>query len=116
MDDILRREIESQLSLETELLLRKLGSESAIGSVPGTARDGKAILENAKRKLRDKLCADDRVRNTYSASDSSRVLLVAAVLDCVGGAITGVSPLTVAVLLVREGIETVCKDVWRNEA
>jgi hypothetical protein len=43
MDQLLLREIESQLSLDTDLLLRMLGSERTLGTTPGTARDGKVL-------------------------------------------------------------------------
>jgi len=112
MDKLLLREIESQLSMNTDLLLCMLGAEQALGATPGTIRDGRVILENAKRMLRDRICTDEKVRKLHRTSGDSKVLLVAAVLDCIAGAVTGVSPITVSVLLVKEGLETVCKKVW----
>ncbi len=114
MDSLILREIETQLAMDTDLLLRMLGAEQALGATPGTSRDGRVILENAKRKLRDQICADTKVHTVHKATENSRVLLVAAVLDCIAGAVTGVSPITIAVLLVKEGLETLCKEAWAN--
>lgn len=114
MDQLVIREIESQLSMDADLLLRMLGASHAIGATPGTSRDGKAILDNARRTLRERICADETVFNAHKAAVNSRVLLVAAVLDCIAGVITGVSPITVSVLLVKEGLETLCKEAWSN--
>jgi hypothetical protein len=115
VEPILIREIESQLSLDTDLLLRMLGAELALGATPGSSRDGRVILENAKRTLRERVCADGRVSEAHRATGNSRVLLVAAVLDCIAGAVTGVSPITVSVLLVKEGIESLCKEAWASD-
>ena len=38
--------------------------------------------------------------------------LVAAVIDVIAGAVTGVSPITVAVLLVKEGLGALCREIW----
>jgi hypothetical protein len=112
MDQLVIREIESQLSMDADLLLRMLGAAQTLGATPSTSRDGKAILANAKRTLRERICADKAVHSAHRAAGNSRVLLVAAVVDCIAGAVTGVSPITVAVLLVKEGLGTMCKEVW----
>lgn len=115
MDPLISREIESQLSLDTDLLLRMLGASHAIGATPGTSRDGRVILDNARRTLRARICSDKRVRSTHEAAGNTKVQLVAAILDCIGGTVTGVSPITVSVLLVKEGLEALCRETWSNE-
>lgn len=112
MDELVRMEIESQLSLDPDLLLRVLGASQTLGATPGTSRDGRVILENAKRTLRDRLCASELVRTTHDGASNTKVQLVAAVIDVVAGAVAGVSPITVAVLLVKEGLGTLCRDIW----
>lgn len=108
MDDIVKAEIESQLTLDTDLLLQILGSSLSIGASPGTSTDGRAILANVKRTHRERICADVKVQAARKYSTHSKVLLVAAVVDCIAGAVTGVSPITVAVLIVREGLDSLC--------
>ena len=115
MNDLVQREIESQLSLDTDLLLRMLGAAHALGATPGTSRDGKVILENARRTLRKRICTDPKVQAAHAGATNTKVQLVAAVIDCIAGAVTGVSPITVSVLLVKEGLETLCKEAWGNE-
>ena len=115
MDQLILREIESQLSVDTELLLRLLGSSQSMGATPATPQDGEVILENAKRTLREQICLAEGVKAAHATTGNSKVLLVAAIVDCIAGATTGVSPVTVAVLLVTEGIDTFCKDLWSDE-
>jgi len=112
MDELIIREIESQISLDSDLLFKMLGAQQAQGASPGTGRDGRSILENAKRILRDRVCADLRIRELHTATGNTRVQLAAAVLDCIAGAVNGVSPITVSVLLVKEGLGALCKEAW----
>jgi hypothetical protein len=109
--ELVQTEIERQLRLDNNTLLLLLASET-IGATEPTSRDGRVILDNVKRNYRRKICEDERVRKAHSLTDNSRVLLVSALLDCIGGAITGVSPITVCVLLVKEGLDTLCADAW----
>ena len=115
MDDIVLREIESQLTVDTDLLLRMLGSSQSMGATPASSRDGKMILENAKRTLRETICADKSVKAIHATSANAKVQLAAAILDCIAGVVISVSPITVSVLLVKEGIDTLCKDAWLRE-
>ena len=114
MDPLVLREIETQLSLDTGLLLRMLGASHALGATPGTTRDGQVILENARGTLRERICSDATVKATQRLAGNSKVQLAAAVLDCIGGALTGVSPITVSVLLVKEGLDELCMEAWRD--
>lgn len=116
VDQLVLREIENQMSMDTPLLLRMLGTAQSVGASPGTANDGKVILENVRRTVRERMCSDRAVRSAHRATGNSKVVLIAAVADCIAGAITGVSPITVAVLLVREGLEVVCKEIWSVES
>jgi hypothetical protein len=114
MDSLVLREIENQLSLDTDLLLQMLGASQTIGATPGTRRDGKVIIDNIKRKLRERVCADARIRTTYDTTSKPTTQLVAAVLDCIAGAVTGISPITVSVLLVKEGLGKLCQEPWSS--
>lgn len=114
MNDLILKEIESQLSLDSELLYRIIGASQSIGATPGTARDGKVIIENAKRTLKERICTASNVQTVYKTSQNSKVQLAAAILDCIAGAVSGVSPITVAVLLTKEGINLLCEDFWNN--
>jgi len=115
MDPLVLREIESQLSLDTKLLLQMLGESHSLGASVGTSRDGSKILENAKRVLAEDICINKGVRAVYSTAENSTVQLVAAVLDCIAGYVTGISPITVSVLIVKQGVGKLCAEAWRNE-
>lgn len=110
---LLQTEIEHQLTLDIDTLLLLLASET-LGATAPSPGDGRVIVDNVKRSYRQRICQNERIRTLHAVTESSRVLLVSALLDCIGGAITGVSPITVCVLLVKEGIDSLCADVWSD--
>ncbi|WP_375207701.1 hypothetical protein [Hyphococcus sp.] len=116
MDELTLREIESQLALDSELLFRMLGAQQGVGSSRGTNRDGKDVYENIKRSLRVRICTNRRVQTLCGDSATEKTTLVAAVLDCISGPIIGISPITVSVLLVKEGLNNLCADQWSDES
>jgi len=69
----------------------------------------KAWLSERREQLRAEICGSERVRKMLREPRGyDRVLLASAVTDLVAGIVTGVAPATVAVLLVKEGVETLC--------
>lgn len=105
-------EIEQQMKLDTDTLLVMLGTEGSVGATPGTPGDGKIVLENIKKRFKEKICESENVRKAYEKSGASRTVVATAILDCISGALTGVSPITASVLLAREGVGTLCEEIW----
>jgi len=69
----------------------------------------KAWLSEQHEQLRVVICSSERIRQMLRESRGyDRVLLASAIVDLIAGIITGVAPATVAVLLVKEGVETLC--------
>ncbi|WP_128576081.1 hypothetical protein [Paraburkholderia nemoris] len=104
--------ISEKLNLSEDELLRELATGVSKGaSATDLAKRGKEIYGNLKSKLQEKICRSELVRKTFENGD--RVALVAALLDCVAGSITGVSPVTFCVLLAREGVSSLCVASWK---
>lgn len=115
MKDEVLKEIERQMELETDALLVLLASSGTLGASPGTPKDGDRIFRKIKDKVRERLCTDESVIAAYEGGSNSKVLLITAVVDCISGAVIGVSPVTASVLLVREGLDAFCVEVWTGE-
>ena len=69
-------------------------------------------IKSNKKEFAEILCKD---KNIQSLMDNShrlydKILLVSAMSDLLTSTIIGVSPLTVCVLLFKEGIESLCED------
>ena len=72
-------------------------------------------LGGKRKAIAAKVCSDDTVKRvaTEDLSDQ-RVALVLAVADLISSLTLGVSPIIVSVLLVREGLTSLCADKWNN--
>lgn len=111
--------IEELLRSSEEELLVSIGMEINEGSLAlprrrdWLTRSAKRWLKVREDTLRQAICSSDRVRTLVH--DSQDVLLVTAVADLILSICTGVSPITVAALLVRRGISELCMLVWKDE-
>ena len=119
MDKVLIQEIVSTLSLKEEEIFEKIGIEasSVQGAFPPSKQEliaiGKRWWTYHKEQLTNSICDSEAVKKAYNSSDELAVL--AAVLDLISGIAIGISPITVAVLLVKLGIDKTCKNKWENQ-
>lgn len=107
-------EVENALTKSDEELFTQLGSlpmKGAAGSDP--TQRGREIYGNIKRKLGGYVCAAPNVKEIHSASGSSEAKIVAAVTDIILAHVAGISAVSVAVLMFREGLGVICADHWK---
>ncbi|MGV8041425.1 MAG: hypothetical protein AB2L07_15665 [Thermoanaerobaculaceae bacterium] len=115
ISDARTREIERLLSLPTEGLYGMIGHSWATLHpglrLPGSPEEeGQAIFENLLEDLRHKVCVEwDYPRKRKDAALQNTVDLVAAIADIVAGLTIGLPPFVVSVLLVRRGLDALCK-------
>jgi hypothetical protein len=116
MHDTVRLEIETKLNLSADELLSELAAHTVGTAIaPDLKRRGREIYDALKARLLEKICMDPRVTRAYtSVREAGLVVLVAALLDCVSGYISGVSPVTFCVLLAKEGVEHLCESYWHR--
>lgn len=97
--------------LHDDALLVQLADEVAAGVGPldpdRKRRIAKAWLDAQENRLRDAVCDDPRVQ-AARAADSEGLLVAAAIADLVAPLIGGPPAATVAVLLVRRGLDRFC--------
>jgi hypothetical protein len=69
-------------------------------------------LKKKRHKIANYVCSNETIillaSNTTKKQD--KINLILALADLISSLVVGVSPVTVSVLLVREGIKTLCKD------
>ena len=74
----------------------------------GVARDW---LGGKREEIAERVCPNDLVRTLWSRDQKvqDRVTLALAVADLIAGLVIGMSPITVSVLLVKEGLRILCE-------
>lgn len=111
------KEIQAKFELNIDGLLLEIGSDLDRKSI--LPRKPSEIIEIADiwfKKKRNQfatiVCGNEKIKRLQDSSNevNQNVFLAAAVADLISGAITGVSPITVAVLIVKKGLDSICKD------
>lgn len=115
---MIQQEIDSKLEMRESELYSLIAEDILKGSIgmakPHVSKDekillGKSWFENKKHYFQDKICSDETIISLITEDNLKRkVNLISALLDLFAGLLISVSPITVAVLIVQEGIETFC--------
>ncbi len=73
---------------------------------------------SARESLKNTICRSSEVQRLAAAADrkARRVSPVAAIADLLAASFAGLPIITIAVLLVHEGIETLCGEGWRSSS
>lgn len=112
------KEVESLLGQDEKSLYAALGAEligpQAFPTDPGMLiAAARGWLADRKSSIEVAVCLNARVKDLVTNSRKrDRILLVSAVADLISSVVSGVSPVTVSVLLVKEGLETLCDGHW----
>jgi hypothetical protein len=109
LTDETRTAITTALTRRQEDLFEELGVIEGKNALPiDSIRRGREIFENLIGRLRPRICSNRTILIAVEREDE--VALVAGVVDCISGAVTGISPVTIAVLFVRYGVKRLCED------
>jgi len=102
---------------ERELLIalgRELAERERNLRLPGPgelAAKGQVWLDSHLYMLQDKLCKSHEIRSIVAHEDAA---LVTAVADLIASYCIGVSPVTVAYLLCKREIGSLCSEIWNE--
>lgn len=112
-------ELARVLDLDDKALLAELGASLAgplAAPMPKheAIRRAKAWLKDKRADLVSTVCTSRRIQELCNTEDSlsNRSTLVLAVADLVMTVIGNLPVLTVAALLVREGLNSICAEYW----
>lgn len=108
-------DIESLLQKSKDELFLDLGKELVGKSILPKSRNelistAKIWWERNIKLITDAICGSEKLRKLLLAENNDDVVLVTAIADLVSGLVTGVSPVTVAALLVKKGVNNICKE------
>lgn len=107
-----RAEILQYLSLEEKQLFSILGAyakEGSLFSPEGQAEAGKHFFESIRRRLVELVCDQwSACKKMKDPRFDDTVTLVSTLGDVVASIAVGVPPLTIAVLITKIGVRTLC--------
>jgi len=112
------QDLENLIQSDVNELYKSVGlaSQAGVMGVEELSDDeaeelGRAWMRQHRARFAELLCGTLVIR-IYLASPrvGDRVLLLAAIADLIIGIMSGIPPTTVAALLIKEGIDTLCKD------
>lgn len=110
-------DIRAKLLLSDEDLLAEVGQSLGKGATFTDAiKRGRQVFENLKRELRETICSNSTVIGCYKGAKEDSVQAVAAIIDAIAGALHGIPPATIAILLYRAGLTKYCGAGWPTEA
>lgn len=73
----------------------------------------KQWIKDRLPEIKTKICQDNRVQTLMTSEKiADRVILVSSIMDLIATITIGVPSLTVSVLLVKEGINTLCENFY----
>lgn len=106
-------EIKAKLLLSDDDLLAEVGQSLGKGATFTDAlKRGRQVFENLKRELKEKVCFNRKVIACYKGSKEDSVQAIAAIIDAIAGALHGIPPATIAILLYRTGLTKYCGTGW----
>lgn len=103
---------ERLLARDRDELLIELASATPFQASPtDPLARGKELYYTLRESLRDAICRSDDLRR-LAAADNRRPEVLAALIDLVASMTHGVPATTVAVLLTKDGLATLCEQAW----
>ncbi len=111
--------IEQQLALGRDELLQRLGKHlTPVSVLPRSPSELRAIalrwIEERRAQLQAAVCGSEEIRALSKSAQANerRVILATMIADTIAASIVGVPAITLAVLIVQEGVETLCGSDW----
>jgi hypothetical protein len=110
---VTENEIRAKLLLSDDDLIAEVGQSLGKGATFTDAlKRGRQVVDNLRRELRTNVCSNRKVIECFQVSESDEVAAVAAIVDAISGALHGIPPAAIAVLLLRTGLKKYCGLKW----
>jgi hypothetical protein len=74
-------------------------------------------LGDQRSQIAEKVCPSDIVLllTSEDPTTQNRILLVTSIADLISSLVFTVSPVTVSVLVIKEGLSLLCKGIWKSK-
>ena len=106
--------------LDEERLLEMIGMELYRKERSALPIDTNELIARARNWIdqnweafREAICKTESIQELVANNSTKQLVL--AIADLISGLITGVSPITVAILLTKTGIEEMCGEIWGSK-
>ncbi len=100
-------------NLYLELGQQLLGLSSLPTSKDTFIRAAQKWMIESRKVLAEKICRNATILAIVkSDQEQNKGILFASLADFLSSIITGVSPFTVSALLIKEGLDSLCKGLW----
>ena len=105
------------MELDEEALLQELGREIVhFQGAPLTSKQLESIakrwLQGKREFISEKICTSNEIYELVNSGSYSKELIM-AICDLIISIQFGISPLLVAVLIVKGGLNKICEAYWR---
>lgn len=91
---------------ENEMLIAPLSKEALL-------KKGKNWFEKNYKNFGKTICLNEKVKSFSNYSDTDTPTILTAIADLISSICIGVSPFTVAQLILKRGLNTLCKKYWK---
>lgn len=107
-------EIEQLLNKTTDELFIRLGEDGSSGAIGfDPIRKGKEMFANIVTNIQERLCKDKMIKESFNdPKNYNKLVLISSIADIIAQLALPISPYTVAVLCVKEGLDNICKTTW----
>lgn len=100
---------ENELYLELSIVSSSNSFEYSLNDLNKAIAKGKEVVSKQINIIKESICSNDYITKlAESKSYEDKVILVSAIADLIAATVIGISPITVAALLVKQGVPSLC--------
>ena len=100
---------ENELYLELSIVSSSRSFEYSVEDLNKAISKGKEIVSRQMNIIKESICSNDYITKlATSKSYEDKVMLVSAIADLLAATVIAISPITVAALLVKQGVPALC--------
>jgi hypothetical protein len=108
----------SDVDLYAEIGRELTGTSVVAPRVQDLIQHGRRWMNSKRIEIANVACQNEQIKALAAPTLSAheRVVLVCAFADIISHLVTGVAPITVAALLTRQGVQSLCESIWSDLA
>ncbi len=101
------------------LVLGKTLGQAAAFPMPKSEiiRQARKWIESYRKEFIDSICNNSNIKEIFLENGASnrRATLIATIADVISGIVSGIPPFMVSVIIVKEGLHSLCNGTWIDE-
>ena len=101
---------------EIENLFEEIGKEISLSIIPLNKKKliekGKTWWEDNQSKIINNLCKNEKVKTVIDNIETKESEVIVVIADFISALVLGISPIIVATLITKIGLNNLCKEIW----